>query len=345
MSFKIVKYPIPKYEPGGELHVFGDEDAKYIAFLLPGFPDDQSIMMPMAQHLASQGCLVGVSCLPGYQKPPPGSKVSWKDYPAEGFTLVELAACVREAVKELVRHSKNQNAKLTTILFDWGVFPGVVWANQAMAEKKEASTDTTVIAPNNLVLLDVCPPPHPCTKSLPQQQPKSPPPSLHARFAVAAYRIVLAISFCIQSFGFSFLAQPFFTISFLILNVLNLGPLGGKGDEEYTAKSSKENPRQLSQLIYMSYPYYYLLKEAWQGGKNFEFFTLPADIDQTPVLFLYGKMKNTMFHPNKSVQFLQAQEGNNKSRGHGFENAGHFLFTPGQESNACFDEITKFILP
>ena len=64
---KIVNYPIAGDAKGGALYIYGDANAKNIALMSGGFPDDHAIFIPFASRLASESdTLVGVTCPPGY---------------------------------------------------------------------------------------------------------------------------------------------------------------------------------------------------------------------------------------------------------------------------------------
>lgn len=243
---KIATYPIPGDSKGGELHLYGDLGAKNIALAIPGFPDDQSLMAPMAEYLSSKGILVGITCLPGYQVT---DKKNWKDHPKSGYTLEQIVSCINEAVKTLRKEATNPSAKFTAIFFDWGVFVGQVWANRALEEGDSS------VKPDQLVLLDILAPPHPSTKNIPPAKPMT----FYEKSVQFIYRAVLASSYVLLSHGFNTLAKMVMLPSFITLGALNLGPTR-QIDAAVFEEKSKTTPPDLDQMIYMAYPYYYLFK-------------------------------------------------------------------------------------
>ena len=68
---KIVNYPIAGDPNGGALFIYGDSNAKKMAIMSAGFPDDQEVFLPFASRLAKEtDTLVGVTCVPGYDVRP-----------------------------------------------------------------------------------------------------------------------------------------------------------------------------------------------------------------------------------------------------------------------------------
>eukprot|EP00527_Entomoneis_sp_CCMP2396_P009346 CAMPEP_0198138668 /NCGR_PEP_ID=MMETSP1443-20131203/2066_1 /TAXON_ID=186043 /ORGANISM="Entomoneis sp., Strain CCMP2396" /LENGTH=339 /DNA_ID=CAMNT_0043800549 /DNA_START=106 /DNA_END=1125 /DNA_ORIENTATION=- len=335
---KIVNYPIPGDDQGGELHLYGDASAKTIVIAIPGYPDDQSVLAPMAEHLASTssagGIFVGVTCFPGFQVT---KTKNWKNHPTSGYMLEQVVSCIGEAVKKLRQESTNKSSKLSAIFFDWGAVLGQVWVNRVLHESDSS------LQPNDVVLLDVLGPPHPSTKD---NIPKAEKKTLYEKVVEVLYRLVLAAAFFLHSRGLATLAKCFWIVCFMILGISQLGPLRDI-DTKYFKKKGQNKPIDLYQFIYMAYPYYYLFKDAvFNQSKTFASATLPADLNKTPVLYIYGKEKNAKFHSNTSLALLhqQEKEKKNKSKAIGIDGAGHFFFTENQQKAACFEAIEKFIV-
>jgi hypothetical protein len=124
-------YLIPRFDGEGSLHVFGNQNSSHLVIMCAGFPDDQRAFSPLAKRLATtEGCLVGVACLPGYD----GDVTS---HPKDGYSFADLVICLREAVKALRSHSTKSvdETQLTAIFHDWGVVPGFKYTNEVLAEK------------------------------------------------------------------------------------------------------------------------------------------------------------------------------------------------------------------
>jgi hypothetical protein len=142
---KIVSYPIPgDSKKGGALFIYGDEKAKNIAFISPGFPDDHGVFLPFASRLASEtDTLVGVTCLPGYDDREDKRWIEHKRQKPDGYTFEEAAAALREAAKALFAESAcPSKPKITGIFHDWGSLVGNIWAKQAMAENSSSQPGT-----------------------------------------------------------------------------------------------------------------------------------------------------------------------------------------------------------
>ena len=143
---KIVTYPIAEDPNGGAIFFYGNPNASSIAIFCAGFPDDQENGQVFCSRLAEENnTLVALTCLPGYDDRP---DKKWQTHKAEGYTFDEMAAAIREAVKVLRRESTNEKAKLTAIFHDWGVAPGMMWANRSLEDENADS-------PDDIVLFDV----------------------------------------------------------------------------------------------------------------------------------------------------------------------------------------------
>jgi hypothetical protein len=124
-----------------------------------GFPDDEGIFAPFAIKLSKElDAFVGVTCLPGYHDE--GDNQSWKRYKKNGYTFDEMTNAFREASKALrqeyltTANSKDDVKKvhMIGIFHDWGVIPGLMWANRASQDllssaswSKQSSKNTSMM--------------------------------------------------------------------------------------------------------------------------------------------------------------------------------------------------------
>jgi len=325
---KIVNYPIAGDPNGGALFIYGDSNAKKMAIMSAGFPDDQEVFLPFASRLAKEtDTLVGVTCVPGYDDRP---DKPWTDHKKDGYTFDEMAIAFREAAKVLRSESTcPSKPKFTGIFHDWGVIPGSTWANRAIE-------DDSADAPDELVLFDVLLGPHPQTKDRPHAQK----PSMHEIFITIYYRFVYAFSFFMQSIGFNLLAGIFFGLGNLSMQLFKLGPLYQIDIDIISGRPQLP----LRRFIYMCYPYFYMFKTiVLDGGKALTDATLPKDLKKTPVLYLYGKEKRIMFHDYVSVKILEREhaEGRSPSNAIAVDDAGHWLYV--QKPDLCFDAVKDFM--
>jgi len=323
MTPKRILYPIPGDDEGGELHLFGDACSKNVAIMCAGFPDDQTVMTPLAIKLSERGILVGVMCLPGYQYKV-GEK-TWRDCKKYGYTFDEIVSCIREAVKALKAQSRETNPRLTGIFHDWGAPVGSIWANTC---EEDGSSD----APDELILIDVLGPHRTMVKSN---------VDLFDLLVTIAYRFVNALSFLLGPFlgVFSML------IGYGIIRLLRIGPLNFHKDLNMINLRIQRNQWIVQHWIYMSYIYYQMFRDAMLDKKLIHYFKFPKDLNKCPLLYLYGTEKRVMFHYPESVEILQLEHKKclNKSNAIGFK-GGHWLYTEDQAFYPCLEAISDFIL-
>lgn len=322
-DFIKVPYPIPGDEEGGELHIHGDVYAKNIAILSAGFPDDQTVMSPLAIELSKSDILVGVMCLPGYQRNV--GKKTWRDFKKNGYTFDEIVICIKEAVKTLKRHSKTSRASLTGIFHDWGVPIGTIWANRC-------EEDGSGEGPNDLILIDVLGPP---------QNIELSHLSLCDSIITYSYRVVNSVSFLMGPI----LGLFSMVIGYGVISLLHIGPLNCPKDLTMIQKRIYKDPSVLQHWIYMAYVYYQMFIDIFFDKQLKDYFRLPSDLRKCPVLYLYGIQKRVMFHHKESVSILitEHEKGFSKSNAIGM-NSGHWLYTQEQDFQACFTAMLDFIL-
>ena len=76
------------------MRVAGPANAEHLVYLQAGFPCDHSSLEPLAARLASEcGCLVGVGCMPEYDREVP--------LRPEGYDMEQLLACFPRTVAQL----------------------------------------------------------------------------------------------------------------------------------------------------------------------------------------------------------------------------------------------------
>ena len=71
-SFRAVKHDLLELKDAATLYVAGEPDAQRLVVMCAGFPCDHSSFIPLATRLANEcGCLVGVSCMPEFDREGP----------------------------------------------------------------------------------------------------------------------------------------------------------------------------------------------------------------------------------------------------------------------------------
>mmetsp|Transcript_28040 Transcript_28040/g.52611 ORF Transcript_28040/g.52611 Transcript_28040/m.52611 type:complete len:334 (+) Transcript_28040:221-1222(+) len=325
---KIVTYPIADDPIGGAVFLFGALDAPNMAICSAGYPDDHECFLSFASNLAKKAnCLVGVTCLPGYDDREDHPYTANKN---EGYTFEEMTNAMREAIKALRKESTYKGtAKLTGIFHDWGLFPGQSWTNRSLREENKE------LCPDQLVIFDVLGPPHPEMENVPVTRRDT----LYETVMQLTYRIVLATSFGIRRFVSKTLAQIYFLPNLMLLGMLRMSPTS-----EIDAKviQQRKVPITLDRMIYMAYPYFNMFKSLLIGQKDFEDICLPRNLEKTPMLYMYGLEKRINFHDRRSVEILKREEKEGrKSKVVAVENAGHWLYL--QQPELCLQEVTKFI--
>ena len=67
-NFRAVKHDLLGLKDAATLFVAGAADAEHLVYFQAGFPCDQSSFKPLALRLSACGCLVGVGCMPDYDR-------------------------------------------------------------------------------------------------------------------------------------------------------------------------------------------------------------------------------------------------------------------------------------
>jgi len=343
---KIVSYPIDGDANGGALFLYGDATkATRLALMSPGFPDDQEVLLPFADRLAKEtNTLAGVICFPGFDDRPDRS---WTVNNKDGYDYDQVTDAFRDAAKALRAEStaarvssNNSNIKpavMVGIFHDYGVVPGMLWFNRAVAEAKEEGSEKE-LAPEKVVLFDVLPPP----SKTHDYDKKSALPSLSmARelFITIFYRGVFALSFLAQRYVANILGCIVFVFGTSVMSLFRISPTL-KIDADILAQ--RKPPMALSRILYMCYPYVSFFGAA-MGRINMEAYTLPVNLNKTPCLYLYGTEKRINFHDYNALSILEKEERNqnSQSRAIAVEKAGHWLYV--QQFDLCFRHVKNFL--
>jgi pimeloyl-ACP methyl ester carboxylesterase len=332
-----VAYSTPSgKQPNGKLCVFGDLGSPKTALLCAGFPDDHTVFLPFAKALSQEGnILVGVMCLPGFDDRPEDG-VPWQSHPREGFSFDETAKAVREASKALKGISTHERPEFTGIFHDWGAVSGSIWAQQV---EQEARDDASVLRPDKIVYFDVLVAP-PRTAPAFIHPSDAPQPTLYHALCYL-YQVVLAICSFMQLYLPRQLAVAFVVPCFFLLVVAGVFPLYRFDIMSDRALYGDRKPGPL-RMMAMSYMYRNLFTAIWSSSFLFPF-NLHEDWKATPILYLYGKKKRTMYHIPYSLVMLKREEAENRSlsKAVGLEGAGHFLYVHKQDE--CLKHVLEFV--
>lgn len=344
---KILHYPIPGNPTGGILHIYGEPTPQQDVILYcGGFPDGLEPISNLAERLATtrngndRGCYIGVTCFPGFDCET-FNEQKFNGFKRGGFTFDEVTCCLRDAADALfMEHAKatadESKTTFTLMTHDWGAAIGHMFINRAIDEPK-----FTQHKPNRAVMLDVLMSPHP--KSNHKEALRGIEvytPTARDHLFTLAYRTAFAISFA-ASLHISE------TIGLIVMGIMvtvgfkifRLSPLMDVDSEHM--KKTRTDPEL---FLYMTYPYYHMFREFFKGSTNaFVDATLPLDLKQMPILYIYGAQKNVMFHDYRSVAMLEREEkqGLSECRVVKLEGIGHWMYL--QEPEICETEIRKFL--
>lgn len=330
---KVIYYPIcgdGNEETSGRLFVWGKATAANVILFCAGYPDDQGSFSAFAQELSKEAdCLCGVACLIGYDD---YSERPYTSYKQQGYTFDEMTLSLRAAAKALKEdYSTNPIAQFVTIFHDWGSCIGAWYTNRAFEEKD------ALVSPDKIVYFDVLP-----IRSHPKDVNVIMPSKKTMRHTIleVTYRIVLAKAFLIYRFLSKYLAAFYFVAMFAILPLVGVIPKSPLDD-----KIVQEKMACLFRIIYMAFPYYNMFRALVGLDRDMfiEEFHLPL-LDETPVLYLYGKDKALQFHDEAVVKYLEEQgkKKDNKCRVVPVSNAAHWLYL--QQPEICLKAVKDFIL-
>jgi len=344
---KTIHYSIGGKEKAGALHLYyynnnhksSDVVVENIVLCCAGFADDHQAFMPYASELAkhTEHCLVGVTCIPGYDH---RDEFPYTSHKRDGYTFDEWSMAMKDAVKVLRNEEKEMNtttttekkAKFTAIFHDWGVLNGLKFVNRVLEE------ESTELIPDRIALFDVLSPAHPQCKTVPANVPKQ---SWYEYIIERLYRIILAKTFVLGRYVSSTIAAVYMLSSLMILGVLRLGPLYDHVDGKIFQMKKVIPMNDMKRIVYMTYPYSYMVHTWFSPSKAQEFIeglSLPLDLERTPILYLYGTEKRCQFHDLEALQLLK----NTKTcKVIAVPDAGHYLYI--QQPQVCLEEVMKFM--
>ena len=95
MSWRFVRHDLLDLADAGTIWVAGPCDAANAMFFCAGFPCDHSSFAPLAARFAEVGCLVGVGCMPEYDREEGCLR-------PEGYDLPQIGRCFGQAVAALL---------------------------------------------------------------------------------------------------------------------------------------------------------------------------------------------------------------------------------------------------
>ena len=345
-SDKILVHPLPKMDNGdggedapGRLHVFGNpRTATHLVVMSAGFPDNQQAFTPVAQRFASSGdCLVGITCPPGYD-----DALELTAYPKAGFTFEDWVPTLREAVKALRNYSEKpvEETTLTGVFHDWGVIMGCMYANLVVDEQEH---DALGLKLDRLVLYDVLLPPHRKCEDWDRSKKYENKTPWHY-FCLMAYQLFLAGAFLSSRYFPKYLTLVYYGIGSGIMQVLGTYPVSQSDTEYVEANLNVREMKVLQRIWYMAYPYFQFWKQIFTGKMRdlLRPLSLPKDLVETPVLYLYGASKRYDLGDANAVELLKQQEQatGRHSRVVEVKDAGHWLYY--QQPDICFDAMQEF---
>jgi hypothetical protein len=274
----------------------------------------------MATSLAQHGCLVGVTCLPGYDRIEP-----WIKHP-NGFTLDEIVAACGGGMHALVAQSEVDisERELTCIFHDWGCVYGLVQVNRVLEE------NILPLCPKQVVLFDVCGPPHPEVAKMKGIGNMS----IWSSVKIFTYQFFFASCFALQKHISVHLANLYYTVGCMAL--FNILPFWPCGPQDKALMEQRHPMPPVRKIIHMMYPYYYTMRQG--SGSFYKQFHLPK-ADATRVLYMYGLNKNVMFHSPGVVQYLEEQDPT-QAKAIAVEGAGHWLYL--QREDYCLQAVLDF---
>jgi len=327
MSWRFVRHDLLDLADAGTIWVAGPCDAAHAMFFCAGFPCDHSSFAPLAARFAEVGCLVGVGCMPEYDREEGCLR-------PEGYDLPQIGRCFGQAVAALLGQA-TAAPKVTLVVHDWGIAPGFFHSN--------------VVGCDKLVVFDV----------LPVNPKVDPPDSVYYSLCHLNYQSMFATSFLLHRYsralGWAWLLGGQALLFVLLGKWLNpAGPKdghrGGKGLWWVYASATgdranavdKESGGSLPMTPYRCYPYFHALKtlfrpaeaKALQQGLSFD-----ASLAKQPICYIYGEEKNTMFHTRAQLAKLRAKEGCVVV---GVPRAGHWCYK--HEPEACYAAVKVFVL-
>jgi len=287
---------------------------KPIVVLLAGFPDDSTSGwgVEMLESLGKDYRLLCL-CLPGYsssssndvqQQSRSSGKKAW------GYDFGTLICGMHGTISAFLEEEGRSEASFALLVHDWGSYVGMLYQN-AYPEKI-----------TRLITCDV--------------GTMKRPLYLKHLFVILLYQWWFAFAYLVsQAMSFT-IGNAIFLLFFVIVNPLGLGPC-----------PHDVAPRNFSQVdVSFAYPYYHFWKGRLLGGGGGgaggkSSLLLPRyPPNNIPVLFLYGKKKNAMFHDQSFLDKIVENTAKNGSKFIELD-AGHWLML--QQREVVEKEIRDFL--
>ena len=322
-GFRRVPAPLLEHDGATELLVIGPADASTVVYLQAGFPDDQTAFVGLARKLAQDDdCLVGLGCMPEFDNTT-GTMLR-----PGGYSFDQIALCFSQSVATLRAESTDSSSTLVIGMHDWGVVPGCMFARRACKAGNRA------LCPAKVICFDVLPPVAPPTggSSTPLSSFKGVP--MYTVFVHLVYRAAFASVFALSRIS-TFLGTILLGMVHVCFIIFSrcLNPTSAL-DAERGMGPSVRKPQLVANCCY---PYFQMFKEGLFGGALLTELGLPP-LERMPLLFIYGKEKNTMFHTQAALALIDAAEG---SAQFGLEGAAHWCYK--QKEDECVRLVRAFL--
>mmetsp|Transcript_49724 Transcript_49724/g.151365 ORF Transcript_49724/g.151365 Transcript_49724/m.151365 type:complete len:348 (-) Transcript_49724:15-1058(-) len=325
-GFREIRHDLLDHAAAGTVYVSGEAAAAdNFVFFCAGYPCDHSSFVPLAQRLvdAEPRCFVGVGCLPEYDRVGVRGEAPLKP---EGYDLEEMSRCFEQAVTAfLAEAGSGRSPKLTVVVHDWAVPPGMYFSNGRGCDK--------------LVVFDVLMPADGCQ-----------PDRIYYMLNHLTYQGFFAFSFLISRVS-NRLGQVLLHLGTrVILAVCGrwLNPVGPRDMVEGEGPGMHQQmfaPLSNPGLVrpFLCYPYFKVFKMVLGGGEKLAAMQASMDFDASlrrqPICFIYGKAKNTHFHSQGHLRKLRETPGCVEV---GIANTGHWCYK--QEPELCFQHVRRFIM-
>jgi pimeloyl-ACP methyl ester carboxylesterase len=338
-------YAIPGNEEGGRIFIYGkmlpgneknclrEKSRVRLLFFCGGFPDDCSSFQSLARRFAasSENIICGVTCLPGYD-------IHYTNFKKEGYSFDEMVLSLKAACKVFVSlvletaSVQQSDIELTGVFHDWGSFVGAMLVNRMNLETPQFF--------RQVVYLDVLPSLHPVLKIPRQRKP------LSQALVIISYTSFFAFCHAMQRFVSSWVAATIASIGYAMFTILGISPVRHIDNKTFMTYRPKEYT--MRKLVWMQYPYYNMWCGIFSQGpkgflKNtFGDATLPANVSSpstggTPILYMYGVNKNTMFHDSYVLNWLMEKQQPVIK----VQDAGHWFHR--QQEDTCYEAISNFL--
>ena len=323
-GFRPVRHDLLELQDAATVFVAGKVDMENVVFFCAGFPCDHSSFIPLAAYLANEcGCLVGVSCLPEFDRVGPPLR-------PEGYDMDETTTCFGQGVDALLAQATAATPKLTLIVHDFGIVPGFMYSNSVGCDK--------------LVVFDV----------LPGNPLKDAPDRMYYALVQTNYQAMFATSFLLSR-----LCPPLGWAWLTVGNILIFGVFGRWlnciGALDFCRSGvfcrfgllpwhtpDKQYAGSVIPTPFHCNPYWHTLKTIGSPKANaalLKKMSFDESLKRQPICFIYGMDKNTQFHTEVQLTKLRVTPG---CCVHAVPEAGHWCYK--HAPTVCFAAARNFIL-